>query len=354
MALATPPLLSGRLGLLLPPMFPSPTQTSGTTNGRDSDTTFGTTAWVSELAFGAEHAGAVGVWASDHLFWKRSAPECLTSLAVAAAATRRVALGACVLQLPLRSPAAVAKQAAALHALSGGRFVLGVGSGSHATEYSLAGVSFHARGALLDSGIAALRRAWGAAEQPHGYRIEPAGPVPVWIGGSSAAALRRAGTSGDGWVPLFIGPERFADGLASVREVAADAGRSPDSVVPAVVMVATVCDDAARARAAGTSWLSSLYGLPAKAFERHLVAGPADHCAAAAMAYVDAGAAHVIVLVADDDALGQFRALAAAYDRVAPRGLPAGRSGQMARARGTGSWGEAAAAPAHERAEVGA
>jgi alkanesulfonate monooxygenase SsuD/methylene tetrahydromethanopterin reductase-like flavin-dependent oxidoreductase (luciferase family) len=155
-------------------------------------------------------------------------------------------------------------------------------------------------------------------------------------------------------VPLFIGPERFADGLASVREIAADAGRSPDSVVPAVVMVVTVCDDAARARAAGTSWLSSLYSLPAKAFERHLVAGPADHCAAAAMAYVDAGAAHVIVLVADDDALGQFRALAAAYDRVAPRGLTAGRSGQMARARGTGSWGEAAAAPAHERAEVGA
>jgi alkanesulfonate monooxygenase SsuD/methylene tetrahydromethanopterin reductase-like flavin-dependent oxidoreductase (luciferase family) len=227
-----------------------------------------------------------------------------------------------------------------------------VGSGSHPTEYALVGASFRDRGMHLDAGIAALRRAWAGSAEPHGYRIEPSGPVPVWIGGSSPAALRRAGKAGDGWVPLFVDPEAFADGLVSVREVAADAGRSPDAIVPAVVMVASICDDQTRARAAGTSWLSSLYGIPAKAFERHIVAGSDEHCAEAAAAYVDAGAAHVIVLVADDDALGQFRALAVAYERVASRVLAAGVAAGTVRTRGQASWGRTAAASAHERAEV--
>ena len=354
MASATLSLLPGRLGLLLPPIAPVASAVEGSTDSRKHIPTFGTTAWVSELAAGAEEAGAGGVWAPDHLFWMRPAPECLTSLAVAATVTRRVHLGACVLQLPLRTPAAVAKQAAALQVLSGGRFVLGVGSGSHASEYALAGAPFRDRGRRLDAGIAALRSAWGTAEQPGGYRLEPAAPVPVWIGGSSAAALRRAGTLGDGWVPLFVGPERFADSLGSLRQIAASAGRDPDAIVPAVVMVTSVGDDPSRARAAGTSWLSSLYGIPAKAFDRHLVAGTPDDCAAAAGRYVDAGAAHVIVLVASDDALGQFRALAAAYGRLAPPAGPGGRSVRLEQALDARSQDAGAVARTCETVEVGA
>jgi alkanesulfonate monooxygenase SsuD/methylene tetrahydromethanopterin reductase-like flavin-dependent oxidoreductase (luciferase family) len=270
---------------------------------------------VTALAVAAEEAGAAGIWASDHLFWGRPATECLTTVAVAAAATRRAAVGCCVLQLPLRAPAAVAKQAAALQTLSGGRFVLGVGVGSHAGEYALAGVPFHTRGDALDAGIASLRRAWGTADRSDiRYRLEPAAPVPVWIGGSSPAALRRAALHGDGWVPLFLGPEEFGASLGRLRELVGAAGRSPEAVVPAAVMVVTVGNDARRARASGTAWLSSLYGIPPRAFDRHLVAGPAEHCAARAAAYQDAGAAHVIVMVAADDALSQFRALVAAHE----------------------------------------
>ncbi len=354
MASAALSLLPGRLGLLLPPIAPVSSPAVSVTDSRKPLPTFGTTSWVCELAAGAEEAGAGGVWAPDHLFWRRPAPECLTSLAVAAAVTRRVHLGACVLQLPLRSPAAVAKQAAALQTLSGGRFVLGVGSGSHAPEYALAGVSFRDRGPLLDAGIAALRSAWGTAEQPGGYRLEPAAPVPVWIGGSSTAALRRAATVGDGWVPLFVGPERFADSLGSLREIAASAGRDPGAVMPAVVMVASVGDDPTRARAEGTSWLSSLYGIPAKAFDRHLVAGTSDDCAAEVGRYVDAGAAHVIVLLATDDALEQFRALAAAYGRLAPPARPAGNSERGVLAHTAWSQSGGTATRTCEREGVGA
>lgn len=291
--------------------------------GSTYDPTRGTTEWVARLASAAEDAGAAGVWASDHLFWTRPVPECLTTLAVAAGATREAAIGTCVLQLPLRASAAVAKQAASLQVLSGGRFVLGVGVGSHRGEYELAGVPFSTRGKALDAGIEALRAAWGTAERPGGYRLQPAASVPVWIGGASTAALRRAASKGDGWMPLFVGPAQFAELLGQLRAWSHQAGRPLDAVVPAVVMVVAVDDDPAAAATAGTAWLAALYGIPAKAFGRHLVAGPAAQCAEIAARYVAAGAAHVVVLVAGDDALGQFRALAAAYDRLA--GSPAGR-----------------------------
>jgi alkanesulfonate monooxygenase SsuD/methylene tetrahydromethanopterin reductase-like flavin-dependent oxidoreductase (luciferase family) len=320
MPLVTTPIATGRLGFLLPPMPPLPGATgSGGTQGTTMGHTFGSTNWVTSLASAAETAGAAGVWATDHLFWTRPFPECLTTLAVAAAATGEATVGACVLQLPLRAPAVVAKQAAALQVLSGGRFVLGVGVGNHEGEYDLAGVPFHTRGKALDAGIEAMRAAWRTAGESGHYRLEPCGTVPVWVGGASDAAIGRAAAVGDGWVPLFLDPEEFAAALGRLREAAAAAGRGPDAVVPAVVMVASVGDDPQAARASGTAWLSALYGIPAKAFDRHLVAGSAEHCADVALDYVAAGAAHVIVLVAADDALGSFRPMAAAYNRLATR-----------------------------------
>jgi len=248
--------------------------------------------------------------------------ECITTLCVAATATRQSVLGTCVLQLPLRSPAAVAKQAAALQLLSGGRFVLGVGIGDHPGEYERAGVDFATRGRALDEGMAALRRAWRTAGEPApAYAQEPTAPtIPVWVGGSSPAALRRAAASADGWVPLFLSPEGYATALARLREAAVAAGRASDAVLPAVVVPVCVgVDPGTHDR--GTGWLASLYGIPPKAFGRHLVAGPADRCAERVRRYLDAGAEHVAVMVAADGAVDQFAALADAL-APAPSGVP--------------------------------
>lgn len=342
----TTSLGDGGLGLLLPPMPPAD---SGSTTGSPDFPTFGSTGWVIKLAAGAEEAGAHGVWASDHLFWRQPATECLTTLAVAAAATRGVTVGSCVLQLPLRAPAAVAKQAAALQVLSGGRAVLGVGVGSHPGEYELANVRFGSRGRALDAGITLLRAACGTADGPGEYRLSPAPPVPVWVGGNSPAAIRRAATAGDGWMPLFIAPREYAASLRRLDEAAAAAGRAADAVTRAVVMVATARRDRQRARDAGTTWLSRLYGLPQRAFERHLVAGPATHCADVAAEYMEAGAEHVVVLIADDDALGQFQAITTAFDgsRARPR-HEAAPSPEVA-GRPDGAW-----TSSNELAEVGA
>ena len=163
--------------------------------------------------------GASALWATDHLFWHGPALEAMVALSVAATVARQAVLGTCVVQLPLRRAVAVAKQAASLQLLSQGRMILGVGVGSHAGEYEQAGVAYADRGRQLDAGIAELRRSWssgdgvragdvtvGGAER---YRQLPApDPIPVWVGGSSEAALRRAARLADGWMPLFLDPHR--------------------------------------------------------------------------------------------------------------------------------------------------
>ena len=258
----------------------------------------------------AEVAGAGGLWAIDHLFWPRPLLECLTALTVAATATSSVPLGSCVLQLPLRQPAVVAKQAGTIQQLSGGRFVLGVGVGSHRGEFEAAGVEFSARGRSMDEGIATLRRAWQGADDPDlTYRQGPAtAPIPVWIGGSSAAARRRAARAGDGWVPLFLSPGQYAQDLARLREEAEAAGRDPGDVTAATVVFVHVGPEG-NALQQGCEWLSSFYGIPPKAFARHLVAGSAASCAEELAAYAEAGAEHIVTMVADDHAVDHFAEL---------------------------------------------
>ena len=260
------------------------------------------------------------MWAADHLFWPHPIAEAMTTLAVAASVTNRPVLGTCVLQLPLRQPAAVAKQAAALQLLSGGRFVLGLGVGSHEAEYDRVGVDFHRRGMLMDDALVRLRTAWsGDPLSPSDYGQEPAPlPIPIWFGGSSPAARRRAATQGDGWVPLFVTAGEYGPALAELRREAVEVGRDPDGIEPGVVTFVHVADHP-HAATQGAAWLSNLYRVPPKAFQRHLVAGPADECAAALWRFVDAGAQQVIVMVAGSPAVEHFAALRGAFDAETER-----------------------------------
>jgi alkanesulfonate monooxygenase SsuD/methylene tetrahydromethanopterin reductase-like flavin-dependent oxidoreductase (luciferase family) len=263
----------------------------------------------------AEATGADSLWVIDHLYWPVPVSEAFTTLAVAAATTSRPLLGTCVLQLPLRSSANVAKQATALQLLSEGRFVLGLGVGIHEPEYLRAGVDYRSRGRLMDEGVAGLRRAWAGPEAGAGnYVQEPTSPlVPLWFGGSSDAARRRAAAVGSGWVPLFLAPDEYRTALAALRRETAEAGRDPDAVEAGVVVFVCVGDgDEARVR--GGRWLSKFYGLPPEAFRKHLIAGSPEACAGALARYADAGADHILVMVADSPAIEQFGLLRAAFD----------------------------------------
>ena len=280
-------------------------------------------AHLTAVCRGAEQLGADALWACDHLFWHGPSLECMVALAIAATATERSVLGTSVLQLPLRQAPAVAKQAATLQTLTQGRIILGVGVGSHQGEYEQAGIDYASRGRQLDAGIAELRRSWATGQGPttgdtgsvaeQRYRQLPGPPpVPVWVGGSSEAALRRAARMADGWMPLYLKPPEYGDALDRLAKEVERAGRDAGAVTASIVLFVSIDDDPEAGRHRGTRWMSAFYGIPSKAFDRHLVFGTAGEVADVISAYRRAGAEHVGVYVTDDQPLEQFERLVSA------------------------------------------
>lgn len=314
------------LGLILPASLQEERPTAvGRTEGSTAEP--GTAPELADLCRRAEATGADSLWVVDHLYWPHPIDEAMTTLAIAAAVTRRPSIGTCILQLPLRDASAVAKQATNLQMLSGGRFVLGLGVGSHEGEYARAGVDFHRRGALMDDGIDQIKDAWSSAgEEAGAYRQLPGGPpVPIWLGGHSAPARRRAARVADGWIPLFLTAEEYGPALEALRQETAEAGRPADAVEPAVVVFARV-GPPEEAIPEGCAWLSTLYGIPAKAFERHIIAGTSEVCAAGLARFVEAGARHIAVMVAAPNAVQHFGYLRSAFMATAEStlsGVPA-------------------------------
>jgi alkanesulfonate monooxygenase SsuD/methylene tetrahydromethanopterin reductase-like flavin-dependent oxidoreductase (luciferase family) len=128
-----------------------------------------------------------------------------------------------------RHPLQTAKAFATLDALSGGRSILGVGAGHVEGEFDALGVPFSQRGRMTDDAVVAIRAAlsdeWGGGEVGQQPRpVQPGGP-PIWVGGSSAAALRRAARLGDGWLPQGPPEGGMATAIATLRRQRQDAGR---------------------------------------------------------------------------------------------------------------------------------
>lgn len=212
---------------------------------------------VVSVAARAEELGYDSVWASDHVFnvsyvyerlGNRPYYDPLTILTFAAAQTQRVILGTSVLVLPYHNPMRLAKQAATLDQLSGGRVALGVGVGVIDTEIEAMGVPFAERGPYTDESIDIMKTLWCDDDPQHQGRffqfqdmafsprpVRPEG-IPLIIGGTSRAAIRRAARSGDGWHPTAMPPEDLAQGIRYLHEQAERADRDP-STIPVSVSV---------------------------------------------------------------------------------------------------------------------
>jgi probable F420-dependent oxidoreductase len=216
----------------------------------------------------AEAAGADGVWVADHLLLLDEvmtgypyAPdgifpnpgtfpfyESLASCAYLAAATERCRIGIGVLVLPQRNVLELAKAAATIDRLSGGRFALGVGSGWNRLEMEALGYPARTRGERTDEMMQVLRDCWGG--EPHGFAgqqisvrdgvmlfptpTRQAG-VPLLVGGMSNVALRRAAAYGDGWLAITFAERLIVDALGErvdhVRTLRADSARPPLDLV---------------------------------------------------------------------------------------------------------------------------
>ena len=155
--------------------------------------------------------------------------------------TKRIELVTGVLVLPQRQTALVAKQAAEVDVLSGGRLRLGVGVGWNDVEYQALGEDFHTRGRRIEEQIALLRALWtepvvdftGRWHQVPEAGINPLPvqrPIPVWLGGQAEPVLRRIGVMGDGWFPQMRPDQRARDMLERLRRYVSDAGRDPTRI----------------------------------------------------------------------------------------------------------------------------
>lgn len=219
------------------------------------------------LAQAAEEAGFESLWAPEHVVESKredatpyrgtpsgsmarlsrrgGIPDPLIWFAYVAAATRRIRFGTGVLILPEHQPVVLAKTAATLDHLSGGRLMLGIGVGELPEEYSAVGMDFRNRGARMDEYIDALRVLWRedvasfAGEHVAFDRVEcrpwpVRRAIPLIIGGASEAAIRRAAQRGDGYFP-FVFPDQdpiveMPQLVARVRRACVEAGRAEDAL----------------------------------------------------------------------------------------------------------------------------
>ena len=189
-----------------------------------------------ELAAEAERLGFDSVWTSEHHFVDDAyVPSVLPLCAAIAARTDRVLVGTALLLAPLHEPLRVAEDAAVVDLISGGRLVLGIGLGWREEEFNGLHVPMRERVMRLEDSIGVYRQAWGGELVTGGehlrypsvaVRPRPATPVgpPIWIGGMSEPAVRRAGRLGDG----FMATEVTASSLAEQVATARDARRAAD------------------------------------------------------------------------------------------------------------------------------
>src|SRR4051794_13910816 len=242
---------------------------------------------IDAVAAAADEAGFATLWVGEHVVMVDEAAsrypyaadgriavpadadwlDPLIALSFAAAATSRIALATGVLLLPEHNPVIVAKQAASLDVLSGGRLWLGVGVGWSREEFDALGVPFERRGARTAEYVAAMRAIWsedvatfaGEFARFERIRVHPKprrGRIPVVVGGNSDAALARAASWGDGWYGFYL-PDLDAvrERVAVLRARTRAAGRDPAALEIAVALADAGEADVAALADAGVTQL---------------------------------------------------------------------------------------------------
>ncbi|HVP22825.1 MAG TPA: TIGR03619 family F420-dependent LLM class oxidoreductase [Conexivisphaerales archaeon] len=194
---------------------------------------------VRSVCEAAERVGYDSVWTTDHMVTPAGAPspyrnilESLSVLAYASAVTTRVAVGTSIIVLPLRDPVLLGKQLAAIDRLSGGRLIAGLAIGWSEEEFESLGSSFHDRGARADEEIELLKAMWtqpvvdyaGRYYRLRDVAVEPkpeqGGAVPIWIGGNSRSAVRRAASLGNAWHATSIPFDEFQVRVKELKQMA--------------------------------------------------------------------------------------------------------------------------------------
>jgi probable F420-dependent oxidoreductase len=265
---------------------------------------------IPELARSAEALGFDYIASGEHVFFHGPMPSALIHVAVAAGATTSIRLMTSVVLLPLYPPALLAKMVAALDVASGGRLTVGVGiGGEYPAEFVACGVDPATRGARADEALPLLDRLLRGERVTHhgsfyridGNAIDPP-PVsrprpPILVAGRKPAAIRRAGTYGDGWLPYLCTPADVERGRAELLQARADAGRDGASRV-VITSFVRIEDDASSARRNAGAFISDLYQQDLGfAAEKWAIAGDGETCRSRIAEYAAAGADGVVFVL---------------------------------------------------------
>ena len=255
--------------------------------------------------------------ANDHLVFQRPWLDGPTALAAVVAHTGEMRL-ATTLSIPVvRGPVQLAKSLAAIDVMSEGRLIVGIGPGSSARDYAVAGIPFDERWGRLDESVKAIRSLFESKGAPFrgryydtdGIELEPypvqqPGP-PIWIGSwGSEAGLRRTARIGDGWLASGYNttPSAFADAWDLLRQKLIDVGRDPDGFPNAIAtMFFYVTESRSRAECIVSDVLSPALNRSPQELSERLPIGTAEECAEKMARYQNAGAQRIFMWPLDDE-----------------------------------------------------
>lgn len=232
---------------------------------------------VLEWARRAEARGFSSLGTLDRVVFDNYEP--LVTLAAAAAVTERIGLATAILIAPLRANGALlAKQAASIDRLSGGRLTLGIAVGGREDDYTASAVDFRARGRLMDTMLDEWQRIWAGESFGTAGAIGPApvrGRPRVIIGGTADAAFRRLAQHGDGWIMGGGAPEQLREGRERAREAWSQGGRDGSPRIVALTYFALGPD----AEQAAQDYLGDYYGFLGDYAQRVVAGASTDEAA---------------------------------------------------------------------------
>ena len=256
----------------------------------------------------AEALGFDYLLTGEHIMFHGPTANNMVSLAAAAGATERIKLMSGITLVPLYPPALLAKQAAVLDVVSGGRFHLGVGvGGEFPKEFDAVGVPHHERGARTNEALEVIDKLLreedvhfdgrfttldGVTILPHPIQRPR---IPFWVAGRRDAAMRRAARYAEGWLPYMYTPEMLRESLTKIEGFTAEAGRPPGTVQGGLFIFTCVHEDRATALELANQQLSRQYNQDfSRLVEKYTIAGSPEDCVTRLQQYVDAGASTIV------------------------------------------------------------
>jgi probable F420-dependent oxidoreductase len=255
-----------------------------------------------------EQLGFDAIWSGDHIIMYNPIMDVMTVLATYAAITERVKIGTAVYLIPLRHPVAIAKQVASLDILSQGRFLFGIGVGGEIVrEFDAVNVPVRERGHRTDEGLDIITRVLsqndvtfvGRHYQIHNVSLAPR-PLqqpypPIWVGGRSDAAIRRAARYGQGWLGYLVSSQRLQEAMSKIETWAPTYGRSASEIQGGMLLFTAIAKDYETAKQMAIANLSRRYNQPFDTLvDRYCALGTPDQCLEKIHAYVEAGMTNLI------------------------------------------------------------